>query len=110
MHGFTALHRNFMTYIVILIIIGVQVLSCFTWIGRPILETAKVEGRGWFITIILASSVFIVNALLKLIPMEWASKYLDRLDVEENAIGKDSALLTAYNKQSKQKAYAQPEA
>ena len=42
--------------------------------------------------------------------MEWASKYLDRLDVEENAIGKDSALLTAYNKQSKQKAYAQPEA
>ena len=37
--------------------------------------------------------------------MDRASKYLDRLDVEENAIGKDSALLSAYNKQSKEKAY-----
>ena len=72
MHGFTALHRNFMTYIVILIIIGVQLLACFTWIGRPIFETAKVESRGWFITVILAGSVLIANALLKFIPREWA--------------------------------------
>ena len=72
MHGFTALHRNYMTYIVLLIIIGVQCLVCLTWFGRPIFETAKVEMRGFFVSVVLACSVLIANALLKFIPMEWA--------------------------------------
>lgn len=40
MHGFTGLTRNFLTWLIILIIVGVQWTSCFTFLGRPIFEAS----------------------------------------------------------------------
>lgn len=40
MHGFTGLTRNFLTWLIILIIVGVQWASCFTFLGRPIFEAS----------------------------------------------------------------------
>ena len=103
MHGFHALHKNFTTWLVLLIIIAVQVLACFTWLGRPIFETRKCDGRGWFITVVMASSVILVNMLLKLIPESWISK-MPEIN-EDEAVGRDSFLTKTFNEQSKAKAY-----
>jgi len=40
MHGFTGLTRNFLTWLIILIIVAVQWASCFTFLGRPIFEAS----------------------------------------------------------------------
>lgn len=41
MHGFSQLHRNFSTIFVLLIIIGVSVFACFTFLGRAVFEASK---------------------------------------------------------------------
>ena len=44
MHGFSGLIRNKLTWIVILIIVGVQIASCFTFLGFPVFKVSLVLG------------------------------------------------------------------
>jgi len=44
MHGFSGLFRNVLTWIIILTIVAVQVVSCFTFLGRPIFEASMDVG------------------------------------------------------------------
>ena len=100
--GFSGLHKNFMTILIILVICGVQVLSCLTGLGRPIFETKAVDMHSFSITIVCAISCMAVNALLKVIPDRWISK-MPSLD-ENSKIGGNSKLMSAYDTQSKAKA------
>jgi magnesium-transporting ATPase (P-type) len=104
MHGFAGLLRNFLTWFIILIIAGVQVVSCFTFLGRPIFEASNdITARQFLICIVAASSVLLANALLKAIPSRWIAK-MPTLD-ESKAIGGESKLMSAYDTQSKAKAF-----
>lgn len=103
MHGFTGLIRNRLTWFVLLIIIGVQAASCLTFLGVPIFEACAVSGRHFAITVVAASSMLLANSILKFIPNRWIEK-LPTVD-ESKAIGGGSALMGAYDKQSKAKAY-----
>jgi magnesium-transporting ATPase (P-type) len=68
MNGFSGLHKNFMTYLIILIIFAVQFLSCFTFLGRIFFEAGRTGGREFLVTIVAAASVLLANCLLKLLP------------------------------------------
>lgn len=104
MHGFSGLFRNTLTWIIILIITGVQVASCFTFLGAPIFEASNlVKTRTFLICVVAASSVLLANALLKAIPSRWIAK-MPTLD-ESKAMGGDSKLMSAYDTQSKAKAF-----
>lgn len=103
LHGFHGLHKNFMTWVVLLIIFGVQFLSCFTWLFRPIFETQPVGARAFAVSVAMAASVVLANTLLKFIPEKWISK-MPEIN-EENAVGKNSFLTQTFDEQSKQKAY-----
>ena len=104
LHGFHGLHKNFMTWLVLLVIFGVQFFSCFTWIFRPIFETQPVAARSFAVSIAMAASVLLANTLLKFIPEKWISK-MPEIN-EENAVGKNSFLTKTFDEQSKKKAYA----
>merc|ERR1712051_495304 len=103
LHGFHGLHLNFMTWIVLLIIFGVQFFACFTWLFRPIFETQPVEGRSFAISVCMAASVVLANTLLKFIPEKRIAK-MPEIN-EENAVGKNSFLTRTFDEQSKKKAY-----
>ena len=103
MHGFSALHRNLLSIFVLLVIFGVQFLACFTFLGRPIFETQTVTAREFAVCVVAGASVLIANALLKAIPERWISK-MPTLD-EKKAIGGNSKMMAAYNKQAHAKAY-----
>jgi Ca2+-transporting ATPase len=98
MHGFSGLIRNPLTWIMLLIISGTQFLACFTFLGRPIFETAKTGGRGFLICVFAASSALLANALLKLIPQRWIAK-IPVMD-ESAKIGGNSKLMSAYQSQA----------
>ena len=68
MNGFSGLHKNFLTVMIILLIIGIQFLSCFTFLGRIFFEAAYTGPREWMVTIVAASSVLLANILLKFVP------------------------------------------
>ena len=103
LHGFHGLHKNFMTWLVLLVIFGVQFFSCFTWIFRPIFETQPVGARPFAVSVFMAASVLLTNTLLKFIPEKWISK-MPEIN-EENAVGKNSILTKTFDEQSKKKAY-----
>lgn len=95
MNGFSQLHRNFMTWLIILIIFAVQFLSCFTFLGRIFFEAHTTGGREFLVTIVAAAAILIANSLLKLMPESIFAK-LPQLN-EEEPIGAGSKLLSAYN-------------
>ncbi len=103
MHGFSQIHRNFVTLFVLAIILGVQFFACFTFLGRAVFEASKQDGREYLITIVCAASCLIVNALLKFIPDRWVAK-MPSLD-ESKSVGSNNALMNAYNKQAGAKAF-----
>lgn len=103
MNGFSGLHRNFMTYLIILVIFAVQFLSCFTFLGRMFFEAGHTGGREFLVTIVAACSVLVANCLLKLVPDSLLAK-VPQMD-EDTPIGGNSKILSAYNAQSKAKAF-----
>ena len=106
MHGFTGLHKNLLTLLIIALIIGVQILSCFTFLGRMFFEAGYTGGREWTVTIVAASSVLIGNALLKFVPESIFAKAPQFNESEP--VGGSSKLLTAFNSNAKGKAFKQP--
>ena len=102
MHGCEKLHKNFLTWLILLIIAGVQVAGCFTFLGFLIFEARKTEGREFAVCVVAAASVIVANALLKLIPARWIAK-MPALD-ESKALGGGSKLMSAYEKQASAKA------
>jgi len=103
MHGFSGLLRNQLTWIVLLVIIGVQIAACFTWLGVPVFESALTPGRHFAITVVAASSMLLGNAILKFIPNRWIEK-LPTVD-ESKSIGGNTKLMSAYSQQASAKAY-----
>ena len=104
MFGFSGLLRNFYTCMVILIIVAVQYVACFTFFGRALFEASMyVDTRSFFVCVISASSVVLANAMLKAIPARWIAK-MPTLD-ENKSVGGGSGLMSAYDKQSKAKAF-----
>jgi len=102
-NGFSGLHRNFLTIMIILMIIAIQFLSCFTFLGRIFFEAAVTGGREWMVTIVAASSVLMANALLKFVPEGIFAK-APQLN-EKEPIGASSRILNAYNSNAKGKAF-----
>jgi Ca2+-transporting ATPase len=102
MHGCEKLHKNFLTWLILLIIGGVQVAGCFTFLGFLIFEARKTEGREFAVCVVAAASVIVANALLKLIPARWIAK-MPALD-ESKALGGGSKLMSAYETQAAAKA------
>ena len=117
-HGFAGLHRNFLTWIILLVLIAVQFAACFTFLGVPVFETSlnyntgsvlvlgelvyyegTEKGRYFAITVVSAAAILLINALLKLIPQRWISK-MPQLD-ENRAIGSDSKLVSMYDRSAK---------
>jgi magnesium-transporting ATPase (P-type) len=100
-HGFAGLHKNFLTWVILAILVAVQFLACFTFLGVPIFETsvkgnADMEGgRHFAITVVSAGSIFLVNAMLKLIPSRWIAK-MPQLD-ESKSVGANSKLVSMYD-------------
>lgn len=103
MNGFSGLHKNFMTYLILLIIFAVQFVSCFTGLGRIFFEAGPTGGREFLVTIVAASAVLLANCLLKLLPESLLGK-IPELN-EEEPIGAGSKLLSAYDNQAKAKAF-----
>jgi len=103
MHGFSGLIRNKLTWFVLLIIIGVQILACFTFLGVPIFETTSTPGRHFAISVVAASSMLLGNSILKFIPNRWIEK-LPTVD-ENKSIGGNTKLMSAYSTQANAKAY-----
>ena len=91
---------------IILLIVGIQFLSCFTFLGRIFFEAAVTGGREWTVTIVAASSVLVANALFKLVPESIFAKG-PQLN-EEAPIGGQSKLLSAFNSNAKGKAFQAP--
>lgn len=106
MNGFQNLHKNFLTVMIILLIVGIQFLSCFTFLGRIFFEAAITGGREWTVTIVAASSCLVANALLKLVPEAIFAKG-PQLN-EEQPVGGQSKLLSAFNSNAKGKAFQAP--
>ena len=111
MNGFSGLFRNKLTWIVLLIIIGIQIAACFTFLGAPFFKASLVldegYGEGWrhfMVCVVAASSILLVNALMKLIPQRWVAK-VPQLD-ESKSIGGSTRLMAAYDKQAKAKAFS----
>ena len=102
MHGFEKLPRNFLTWVILLIIAGVQIAGCFTFLGFLIFEARKTEAREFAVCVTAAASVVPANALLKLIPSRWIAK-MPSLD-ESKSLGGGSKLMSAYEKQASAKA------
>lgn len=101
-NGFSGLHRNLMTIFIILLIIGVQFLSCFTFLGRIFFEAAHTGAREWMVCVVAASSVLMANALIKFIPESiFAKAQLN----EKEPIGGNSKFLKAYDSHAKKKAF-----
>ena len=101
-HGCENLHKNFLTWVILLIIAGVQIAGCFTFLGFLIFEARQTVAREFAICIVAASSVLVANALLKLIPARWIAK-MPALD-ESKSLGGGSKLMSAYEKQANAKA------
>lgn len=95
-HGFSNLLRNSTTWIMLLIIIGVQYAACKTFLGAPVFKTTKVDMRSFMITVVCGASILLANALLKMIPATWLPKRLV-LD-ESKSIGSSSKLMGAFDK------------
>ena len=95
-HGFSNLARNFTTWIMLLIIIGVQYAACRTFLGVPVFKTVSVNMRSFMITVVCGASILLANALLKMIPATWLPKKLV-LD-ESKSIGSSSKLMGAFDK------------
>ena len=101
-NGFSGLHKNFLTIMLILLIIGVQFLSCFTFLGRIFFEAANTGAREWMVCVVAASSVLLANALLKFVPESiFAKAQLN----EKEPIGGNSKFLSMYEKGAKGKAF-----
>ena len=106
-NGFSGLHRNYLTIFIILMIIGIQFLSCFTFLGRIFFEATYTGAREWMVCVVAASSVLLANALLKFVPESiFAKAQLN----EKEPIGRNSVFLAAYEKNAKGKAFNQPAA
>lgn len=105
MHGFTNLHTNLNTWVILAIIIGVQVLACFDFlkVGTIFFLTTSITGREFAVTVVCAASILAANALLKLVPERWVSK-MPSLD-ESKSIGAGSKLVAGFNKAQQHKAY-----
>lgn len=99
MHGFSSLHRNQLTWLILLLIIGVQVVACFTFLGRPVFTTNTQDFREFNITVVMAASVIVAGAIFKLIPNSWIDKRMPSLD-ETKSIGSNNRLMAAYDKQA----------
>ena len=94
-NGFSGLHKNLFTIMIILMIVGVQFLSCFTFLGRIFFEATYTGAREWMVCVVAASSVLLANALIKFIPESiFAKAQLN----EKEPIGGESRLLAAYDK------------
>ena len=94
-NGFSGLHKNLFTIMIILLIVGVQFLSCFTFLGRIFFEATYTGAREWMVCVVAASSVLLANALIKFIPESiFAKAQLN----EKEPIGGESRLLAAYDK------------
>ena len=109
MHGFAGLHRNFLTWLIILILVAIQVVACFTFLGMPLFKASITTDKGGYgrhfaITVVAASAILVINALLKLIPSHWIGKKM-QLD-ESKSIGGDSKLMSSYETQAKAKAFS----
>lgn len=105
MHGFSGLIRNYMTWIILLIIAGVQTVACFDFlkVGTCFFMTTTISGREFAVTIVCAASILAANALLKLVPESWVSK-MPTLD-ESKSVGGESRLVSGFNKANQHKAY-----
>lgn len=102
-NGFAGLHRNLYTWLIILVIIGIQFACCYTKIMLPIFETRPVESRMFCISVASASSVLVASAIIKMIPARLVSK-IPTLD-EEKSIGGDSKFVSAFDSSSKGAAF-----
>lgn len=101
MNMFSNLHRNFMMLFILVLIVAVQWLCCFFWIGE-IFEVSNLEETEMFTTgVAIGGSVLLSNILTKFLPKNIAAK-LPTLD-ESKAIGEDSKLMQAYNTQAQAK-------
>lgn len=89
---------NFLTWIILLIIIAVQTVSCFTFIGNPLFQVGNVSGREFAVTVTCAASVLIANTIFKFIPERWVAK-MPTLN-ESKSLGSNTRLMAAYDKQA----------
>ena len=92
---------------------AVQFAACFTFLGIPVFETSlrygysevtkeylgSDRGRYFAITVVSASAILLVNALLKLIPQRWISK-MPQLD-EQKSLGANSRLVSMYDRSAR---------
>ena len=107
-HGCAGIHRNMLTWVILLVLIAVQIFACFTFLGVPVFETSlfvKTDdqaGRNFAITLVSAASIFVMNALMKCVPVRWVKKIVPRLN-ENKAIGGKSRLMQAYERHGKAK-------
>ena len=107
-HGCAGIHRNMLTWVILLVLIAVQIFACFTFLGVPVFETSLYvktndqAGRNFAITLVSAASIFVMNALMKCVPVRWVKKIVPRLN-ENKAIGGKSRLMQAYERHGKAK-------
>lgn len=106
LNSFTGLFRNFYTIMVLVTIFAVQWVACFTFFGRALFEASLyVSMRDFFVCVVSASSVLVANMMLKAIPSRWIAKM--PTIPENRAIGSNNAIMNAYDKQAKGKAFKQ---
>lgn len=97
-HYFSGLHRNFMTWLILICIFTVQFFACFTWLGRPIFETRVIQPRDFAVSVACASSLIVASILLKMIPESLVSK-IPSLD-EDKSLGSENAIMRVYDEQA----------
>lgn len=111
-HGCSSIHRNLLTWVIILVLIVVQILACFTFLGVPVFETSlnagiNVEaGRHFSISLVCASGILLINALMKCVPARWITKIVPKLN-ERRPIGENSSFMQAYERHAKAKMISQ---
>lgn len=104
LHGCSGITRNFLTWLIIFLLVVFQATMCRTFIGRILFETAIVESRHFIITVVCGASVMLASTLFKLIPNKWIEGRMPALD-ESKSIGGSSKLMSAYENQANAKAW-----
>lgn len=104
LHGCSGLQRNLLTVFVIILIVLVQTIACFTCLGEIMFQTEIVDRRHFMICVVCGFSVMLASTLFKLIPNKWIENRMPMLD-ENKSIGGGSKLMTAYQNQANAKAF-----
>ena len=104
LHGCSGIQRNLLTVFVIVLIVLVQTVACFTFLGEIMFQTEPVDRRHFMICVVCGFSCMLASTLFKLIPNKWIENRMPMLD-ENKSIGGNSRLMAAYENQANAKAF-----